>query len=81
MEGIWGFHLRPLPDGGTRLVISGYQAFRPRWIERFIASWVLLPVSWPMQVRMMAVLKRNVEHAVASSATHPVTSGRSVPAG
>jgi proline iminopeptidase len=64
MEALWGFLLKELPDGGTRLVISGYQVFRPRWVERFIASWLIVALSWPMQARMMAVLKRNIERAV-----------------
>jgi hypothetical protein len=64
MEAIWGFLLNGLPGGRSRLVISGYQTFRPRWIERFASDWLLLPVSWIMQARMLAVLKRNVERAV-----------------
>jgi hypothetical protein len=63
MEAIWGFLLNELPGGRTRLVVSGYQTFRPRWIERFAAEWLLLPVSWIMQARMLAVLKRNIERA------------------
>jgi hypothetical protein len=35
--------------------------FRPRWIERFAADWLLLPVSWIMQAHMLAVLNRNIE--------------------
>lgn len=67
-EGIWGFLLNELPGGGTRLVVSGYQTFRPRWIERFAADWVLLPVSWIMSARMLAVLKRNIERAADAHA-------------
>ena len=69
MEALWGFLLNELPDGRTRLVISGYQTFRPRWVERFIASWLLIALSWPMQARMMAVLKRNIERAARTGAT------------
>jgi hypothetical protein len=68
MEALWGFLLNELPDRRTRLVISGYQTFRPRWVER-IAAWLLISVSWPMQARMMAVLKRNIERAARRSAT------------
>ena len=50
-------------------MISGYQTFRPRWVERFIASWLLIALSWPMQARMMAVLKRNIEQAASTGAT------------
>ena len=63
VEGLWGFQLKELPGGRTRLVIGGYQAFRPRWIERFVASWLYIPVVWIMQARMLAVLKRNIERA------------------
>jgi hypothetical protein len=38
MVALWGFLLDELPDRSTRLVINGYQTFRPRWVERFIAS-------------------------------------------
>jgi hypothetical protein len=55
MEALWGFLLNQLPGGRTRLVVSGYQTFRPRLIERFAADWVLLPVSWIMSARMLAV--------------------------
>jgi len=66
MEAIWGFQLNELSGGRTRLVVSGYQTFRPRWIERFVSDWLLLPTAWIMQARMLAVLRRNVERA-----THP----------
>jgi len=66
MEAIWGFLLNELSGERTRLVISGYQTFRPRWIERFVSDWLLLPTAWIMQARMLAVLRRNVERA-----THP----------
>ena len=62
-EGLWGFLLNDLPSGRTRLVISGYQTLRPRWLERFANYWLYIPVVWPMQARMLAVLKRNIERA------------------
>jgi hypothetical protein len=62
-EGLWGFLLTELPGGRTRLVIGGYQAFRPRWLGRFLDYWLYPPVVWIMQARMLAVLKRNVERA------------------
>jgi hypothetical protein len=68
MEVIWGFQLNELPEGRTRLVIGGYQTFRPPWVERG-ASWFLVAISWPMQARMMAVLRRNIERAVTRSRT------------
>ncbi len=55
--------LNELSGGQTRLVIGGYQAIRPRWIERFVNYWLYLPVTWIMQARMLVVLKRNIERA------------------
>jgi len=63
VEGLWAFLLTGLPGGRTRLVISGYQAMRPSWLERLTNYWLYIPVTWPMQARMLAVLKRNIERA------------------
>jgi proline iminopeptidase len=63
LEGLWGFWLTEMPGGRTRLVIGGYQAIRPRWIETFVFSWSSVPVVWIMQARTLAVLKRNIEQA------------------
>jgi hypothetical protein len=63
VEGLWCFKLNELPGGRTRLVIGGYQAIRPRWIERFVNYWLYIPVTWIMQARTLVVLKRNIERA------------------
>jgi hypothetical protein len=63
VEGLWGFLLRELPGGRTRVVIGGYQAIRPRWLGRFVFYWLYIPVTWIMQARMLAVLKRDIERA------------------
>jgi proline iminopeptidase len=68
MESIWSFHLRELPGGRTRLVVGGYQTFRPRWLERFYAEWLMLPVSSIMSARMLKELKRNIERATKPEA-------------
>lgn len=68
IEGLWGFLLKELPEGHTRLVISGYQAVRPRWTQRLVFDWLYAPTVWPMQARMMAVLKRNIERAARERA-------------
>ena len=60
-EGLWGFLLTELPDGHTRLVIGGYQTFRPRLLGSLLNYWLYPPVIWIMQARMLSVLKRNVE--------------------
>lgn len=63
MEGLWGFLLNELPDGSTRLVVSGYSVMRPRWVGRLVGYWLYPAVVWVMQARMLAVLKRNAERA------------------
>jgi hypothetical protein len=68
-EGLWGFQLNEIPDGRTRLVIGGYQAFRPRWVEKFVIPWFFILLVWPMQARTMAVLKRNIERNKTPPAT------------
>jgi proline iminopeptidase len=60
-EVVWGFELVPLPDGRTRVVVSGHQTFRPHWLGRIVDVWLLTPMLWAMQTRMFAVLKSNVE--------------------
>ena len=45
-EGLWAFLLNELPGDRTRLVISGYQTLRPRWLERFADYWLYVPVVW-----------------------------------
>src|SRR6202162_2352016 len=71
VEGLRGFLLNELPGGRTRLVIGGYQAIRPRWLGRFVFYWLYVPVTWIMQARMLAVLKRNIEQ-VANERHTPV---------
>lgn len=63
IEGLWAFQLKEPSLGRTRLVISGYQVIRPRWVGRFVFYWFYVPVTWVMQARMLAVLKRNIEAA------------------
>jgi hypothetical protein len=75
IEGLWGFQLTELPGGRTRLVIGGYQAIRPRWVGRVVFYWLYIPVTWIMQARMLAVLKRHIERT-SNARSLPATSGR-----
>jgi hypothetical protein len=61
-EGLWGFFLEELPGDRTRLVVSGYQAIRPHWLEGPFNFWVYPLMHWPMQMRQFANIKRHVEH-------------------
>ncbi len=62
-EGLWGFLLEDLPGDQTRLVVSGYQTLRPRWLEGPFNFLVYPLMHWPMQTRQFANIKRNVETA------------------
>ena len=61
VDGLWGFLLEELPGDRTRLVVSGYQSIRPRWLEGFLNFWFYPPLHWTMQTRQFANLKRNIE--------------------
>ncbi|MDR6622340.1 hypothetical protein [Sinomonas atrocyanea] len=43
-EGLWGFQLKELPGGRTRLVIGGYETFRPRAARWLLAEWIFPPI-------------------------------------
>lgn len=79
MEGLRGFQLNELPAGHSRLVIGGYQAIQPRWLERVVFGWSNVVVVWIMQARMLAALKRNIEQAANAPAppvAEPAPAGR-----
>jgi hypothetical protein len=60
--GRWSFHLRPAPEGGTRLVERLSFATGPTWQERLFTSPVLVePVSFVMSQEMLRNLKRLAE--------------------
>jgi len=63
IDGLWGFLLKELPGDRTRLVQSGYQSIRPRWLEHLINFWIHPPVHRTGQTRQFANLKRNIESA------------------
>lgn len=69
-EGLWGFLLEDLPGDRTRLVVSGYQALRPRCLEGPFNFWVYPLMHWPMQIRQFANIKRNVENTGAAAIAH-----------
>jgi hypothetical protein len=60
-DSLWGFLLEERPGDRTRLVVSGYWALRPSWLQP-LATFVLLePTHWIMQMRQFANLKRYAE--------------------
>jgi hypothetical protein len=60
LDGTWGFHLRPAPRGGTRLVVRTRSRSRPRLLAR---PWDLLigePAHFLMQTGQFHNLRRRV---------------------
>ena len=58
IDALWGFQLKELPEGRTRLVVSGYAAARP-WFFHALADLLFWePAHWIMQTRQFANLKR-----------------------
>ena len=59
-DSTWGFQLTELPDGQTRLVVSGYWAFGPDWLRPILSVIALEPSHWVMQKRQFDNLARRV---------------------
>jgi hypothetical protein len=50
-----------LPEGRTRLVVSGYASARPRLLQVIADLLFWEPAHWVMQTRQFANLKRRAE--------------------
>lgn len=57
-DSTWGFLLEEQPGGRTRLVVSGYWSFQPRWLQPIMSFLFLEPSHWIMQTRQFTNLKR-----------------------
>jgi hypothetical protein len=64
-DSLWGFRLKELPGGKTRLVVSGYWAMHPRWLQPFMSFALLEWTHWIMQTKQFANLKRRTERDVS----------------
>ena len=60
-DSLWAFLLKELPGNRTRLVMSGYWAFRPKWLQGTVGFLFLEPSTWIMQTRQFAGIKRRAE--------------------
>ncbi len=60
-DSLWGFELKDTADGRTRVVVSGYWSFRPKWLQPLLSVVVLEPSHWVMQTRQFSNLKRLAE--------------------
>jgi proline iminopeptidase len=67
-DSTWGFLLNELPNGRTRLVVSGYWSFQPRRLQGILSFLFLEPSHWVMQTRQFNSLKRLVR-------TYPAEAG------
>jgi hypothetical protein len=61
VDALWGFQLKELPEGQTRLVVSGYASARPRLLQRISDLFFWEPAHWVMQTRQFVNLKRRAE--------------------
>jgi hypothetical protein len=83
-DSLWGFLLEEMPGDRTRLVVSGYWALRPRWLQAVTSVLFLEPSHWIMQTRQFTTLKRLAERASACPSStaprrSPVAAGPAVP--
>jgi proline iminopeptidase len=62
-DSLWGFLLEALPSMRTRLVVSGYWALEPRWLQPVATVLLLEAAHWIMQMRQFENLKRRAEAA------------------
>ncbi|MFB8754607.1 hypothetical protein [Streptomyces nigra] len=60
VDGVWGFHLRPTPDGGTRLVVRTRGAGHPRRLTRPFDLWLWEPAHFVMQTRQFHNVRARV---------------------
>jgi hypothetical protein len=60
VDGIWGFHLRPTPEGGTRLVARSRNRGGPHVMTRPFAFLLGEPMHFAMQARQFRNLRRRV---------------------
>jgi proline iminopeptidase len=77
-DSLWGFLLEEAPGGRTRLVVSGYWAMRPRWLQSVTSVLFLEPSHWIMQTRQFAQLKRLAEGDVTPPAPVEDAAGSAV---
>jgi hypothetical protein len=72
-DSLWAFLLTELPGSRTRLVVSGYWALEPRWLQPVATILLFEPTHWIMQMRQFENLKRRAEAAaIVPSAPGPI---------
>jgi proline iminopeptidase len=71
-DSTWSFLLKEPTPGKTRLIVSGYWAFSPRWLQTLFSVLVLEPSHWIMQTRQFTNLKRRIARAHSKTKQAPV---------
>jgi glycosyltransferase involved in cell wall biosynthesis len=62
VDGVWSFHLQPLGNDRTRLVVRTFGKGRPRALNR-VADWFFWTTAhWIMQTKQLTELKRRARH-------------------
>ena len=72
-DSLWAFWLKALPGNRTRLLMSGYWAFRPKGLQGVVGFLFLEPSTWIMQTRQFAGIKRRAEREARHPAKPPST--------
>ena len=76
VDSLWGFQLKELPGGRTRLVVSGYASARP-WLLQAIGNFIFWePAHWIMQTRQFANLRRRAEREIPTGSSAGRRAGR-----
>jgi hypothetical protein len=60
VDGVWGFHLRRIPEGRTRLVVRNRSRGGPRAVARPFALPIGEPTHFAMQIRQFRNLRKRI---------------------
>lgn len=60
-DGVWSFHLQPVGEGQTRLIVRSVGTTGPAWINGVYDLFLFTPAHWVMQVKQLGELARRVE--------------------
>lgn len=66
-DSTWSFKLDPVAGDRTRMVVSGYWALRPKWLQPIVSLLLLEPAHWIMQTRQFTNLKRRCERTATKT--------------
>ncbi|NKZ02190.1 SRPBCC family protein [Actinomadura latina] len=70
-DGIWAFHLRPLEDGRTRLIVRTRGRGKPAFLDRAAGRLFGEPAHFIMQIRQFTNLRHRTAHPVPEATPSP----------